>query len=73
MIEHSDQVSGGVVLEVKHLAQNAINLQKVDKFRIKLSDIKKYDRGVTELAMDNIKDNYKYVRTDDEFEYFELI
>lgn len=73
VVNNSNELPDGVVLELKHLAQNAINFEQLNTIRVKLSDIKNSDTSTYEKAMDNIKDKYKYVRTDKEFEYFELI
>lgn len=67
---NTDLPVGGVVLEIKHLAKNTINFDKVENFRIRLDDIKSSSELEYEKAMKIIYDKYKHVRTDDFFEYF---
>jgi len=67
---NADLPVGGVVLEIKHLAKNTINFDKIENFRIRLDDIKSSSELEYEKAMKIIYDEYKHVRTDDFFEYF---
>ncbi|GEN48428.1 XcbB/CpsF family capsular polysaccharide biosynthesis protein [Ligilactobacillus pobuzihii] len=67
---NADLPVGGVVLEIKHLAKNAISFDKIENFRIRLDDIKSSSELEYEKAMKNIYNEYKHIRTDDFFEYY---
>lgn len=73
VITSKDDLSSGVVLEIKHLSRNAINFEEIRCFRVRLDDIENRDSAEYELAMENIKGKYQRVRTDEKFEYFEMI
>lgn len=73
VITSDDDLETGVLLKIKHLANNAINFEKITKFRVSLSDIQKSDKETYEYAMQNIQRKYTCVRSDTYFKYFELV
>ena len=70
---NNDLPEDGVVFEIKHLAKEAINFEKINCFRIRLADIEKDNGSKYDKAMKNIQGKYKRVKVDQEFEYFESI
>lgn len=73
VIRSIDDLPQGVVIKVKHLAQNAINFKEVSQFRVKISDVEKSEKKVYDLAMENIEGIYNQVGADKQFMYFEEI
>jgi len=68
--DYDDLPKGGAVLEVKNVAQGAINFEKLACFRIRLSDIKNSNKKLYNKAKKVIAAKYKDVGRDKKFLYF---
>jgi len=73
VITSDDDLTTGVLLEIKHLANDAINFEKITKFRISVTDVQNSDKETYECAMQNIQGKYNCVHSDTDFKYFEMI
>lgn len=73
VVSRPEDLKDGVVFEINHLAQNAINFEKIVWFRVREEDIKKRGINTYNRAINNIQGKYRYVRSDQNFRYFEKI